>query len=104
MLFIYAAFDYEAGKNQNFLRPQDINHIVRAYQRFSDEDKYAKVATLDELRDNDYNLNISRYVDIVEEEVHLDVSEELKKLRLLDKERHEAEAEMSAMLKDLGFE
>ncbi len=103
VLFIYAAFDYEAGKNQNYLRPQDINHIVKAYQRFADEDKYAKVATLDEIRDNDYNLNISRYVDIVEEEERLDVREELEKLRLLDKERREAEAEMNALLKELGF-
>ena len=103
VLFIYAAFDFEAGKNQNYLRPQDINHIIEAYQRFGDEDKYAKVATLDEIRDNDYNLNISRYVDIVEEEELLDVREEIEKLRLLDKERREAEVEMNALLKELGF-
>jgi len=103
VLFIYAAFNFGSGKNQNYLRPQDIRHIVEVYQRFNDEEKYAKVVTLDEIRDNDYNLNISRYVDIVEEEEHLDVREELKKLRLLDKERLEAETKMNALLKELGF-
>ena len=103
VLFIYAACDFEAGKNQNHLRPQDIDRIVKAYRNFGDQDKYAKVAGLDEIRDNDYNLNISRYVDIVEEEERLDVREELKKLRQLDKERRKAEEEMNAFLKELGF-
>ena len=103
MLFIYAAFDFKAGKNQNYLRPHDINHIVKAYQRFGDEDKYAKVATFDEIRENDFNLNISRYVDIVEEEERLDVREELAKLRQANEERRKAEAAMNTLLKELGF-
>jgi len=104
VLFIHAVNDFEAGKNQNKLRKQDIERIVKAYKKFKDEDKYAKVVELEEIKENDYNLNISRYVDITEEEEKLDVREELKKLRQLEKERNEAEAEMNEFLKELGYE
>lgn len=104
VLFIHASSDYEAGKNQNHLREQDIGHIASVYRTFRDEEKYARIVGIDEIRENDFNLNISRYVDVTEEEVRLDVREELRKLRQIEKERDEAEAEMNVFLKELGFD
>jgi type I restriction enzyme M protein len=70
VLFIDASQRYEAAKNQSRLRPQDIEDIVKTYERFKAgelkpgivEDKYSYVATFEELKENDFNLNIPRYV------------------------------------------
>jgi type I restriction enzyme M protein len=63
VIFINGELDYEEGKNQNKLRQEDIEKIVDAYDLFQDEKRYAKVVTLEEIRENDYNLNIRRYAD-----------------------------------------
>ncbi len=63
VLFINAELEYQSGKNQNKLRTGDIQHIVRTYDAYQDERRYAKVVSLDEIRANDYNLNIRRYAD-----------------------------------------
>src|SRR5699024_4644373 len=70
VLFIDASGEehYEKGKNQNLLREQDIERIVETYEKRETIDKYSYVATLDEIKENDYNLNIPRYVDTFEEE------------------------------------
>jgi type I restriction enzyme M protein len=63
VLFINGELDFEAGKNQNRLRDEDIDKILKAFDFYQDEKRYAKVVTLDEIRENDYNLNIRRYAD-----------------------------------------
>lgn len=63
VLFINGELEYEEGKNQNKLRPQDIEKIVKTFENFADIKRYAQVVTLDEIADNDYNLNIRRYAD-----------------------------------------
>ena len=63
VLFINSELEFEEGKNQNKLRPQDINKIVTAFDDYADIKRYAKVVTLAEIADNDYNLNIRRYAD-----------------------------------------
>lgn len=63
VLFINSELEYEEGKNQNKLRPQDIEKIVATFENFEDIKRYSKVVTLDEIADNDYNLNIRRYAD-----------------------------------------
>ncbi|MBF2754673.1 MAG: type I restriction-modification system subunit M [Gammaproteobacteria bacterium AqS3] len=63
VLFINAELEYEEGKNQNKLRAQDIEHVLRVYEAFQDEKRYAKVVSIEEIRENDYNLNIRRYAD-----------------------------------------
>ena len=68
MLFIDASEHFEKAKNQNQLRPEDIAKIVDTYRARQAEDKYSHVATLEEIRENDYNLNIPRYVDTFEVE------------------------------------
>ncbi len=103
VLFVHAAKEFEAGKNQNFLRDAHIKKIAEACRRFADVEKFASVVGLDAIRANDHNLNISRYVDIAEEEEKLDVAEELRKLRAIEQERAAAEARMNALLAELGF-
>jgi len=103
VLFIHAAEHYEAGKNQNRLRDEDIEKIVNAFNEYKDIDKFSRIISLEEIKGNDYNLNISRYVDITEPEPQIDIKEALKKLRRLEKERDEAEANMNAFLKELGY-
>ena len=69
ILFIDASNEFEKGKNQNKLSPENINKIIETYCNRVDVEKYAHVASLDEIKENDYNLNIPRYVDTFEEEV-----------------------------------
>ena len=68
ILFIDASKGFEKGKDQNVLRDEDIDRIVNAYIDRKDVPKYAHVATMEEIRANDYNLNIPRYVDIADKE------------------------------------
>ena len=72
ILFIDASGDFEAGKNQNILRECDIDKIVETYERREDVDKYAHVATMQEIAENGFNLNIPRYVDTFEPEEGID--------------------------------
>ena len=104
VLFIDASGEFEEGSNQNHLRDQDIEHISKTFHAYEDVDKYARVVPLDEIKENDFNLNISRYVDISEEEERIDVAEAVGKLRELEKERAEAEATMNRYLADLGYD
>lgn len=63
VIFINGELEYELGKVQNTLRQQDIEHIVHTYRDYVEEKRYSKIATLDEIKENDYNLNIRRYAD-----------------------------------------
>jgi type I restriction enzyme M protein len=85
VLFIDASAGFEKQKNQNILRPQDIDKIVTTFRERTAEDKYSAVVPLSEIAENDYNLNIPRYVDTFEEEEPVDlaaVTAELKQLEL----------------------
>jgi type I restriction enzyme M protein len=84
ILFIDASNDFEKGKNQNTLRQQDIDKILDTYAKRIDIEKYSHVAPMAEVVENDYNLNIPRYVDTFEEEEPVNlraVSTELKQLK-----------------------
>ena len=63
ILFINGELEYQEGKNQNKLRDIDIQHIIDVYDSYEDTKRYSKVVPLDEIRENDYNLNIRRYAD-----------------------------------------
>jgi len=83
ILFIDASQHFEKVKTQNYLREEDINKLIDTYKNRTAEDKYSYVATLKEVAENDYNLNIPRYVDTFEEEEPVDlaaVSKDLKKV------------------------
>ncbi|GGH68675.1 type I restriction-modification system subunit M [Paenibacillus silvae] len=103
VLFINGAQGYQEGKNQNTLREQDIEKIVSAYDTWQDVEKYARVVSLDDVRQNDYNLNIARYIDSAEVEEEIEVEEAIAALQQLEIERKEIEARMYGFLKELGY-
>lgn len=104
ILFIDASKDYEAGKNQNRLRDSDVDKIINSYKERKDIDKYAHVATLKEIADNDYNLNIPRYVDTFEEEEEIDIKAVQKDLKDIDKQIEDVDKELNKYLKELGLD
>lgn len=103
VLFIDASKEYQEGKKQNTLRPQDMDKIVDAYRKYENIDKYAYCATVDEIKENDYNLNIPRYVDTFEEEETVDIKATQKEIEKLEGELVEVRKEMNKYLKELGF-
>lgn len=103
VFFLYGARDFQEGKNQNKLRPQDIKKIVDAYRGYSTIEKYSRPVPLDEIRQNDYNLNIPRYVDITVEESYVDVQQTIDELAGLKKVRAEAEQKVESYLRELGY-
>lgn len=103
ILFVNASEEYQEGKNQNYLRDQDIEKIVGAYENYQGVEKYCRIVPMDEIKENDYNLNISRYVDTSEEEEAIDVQQALKELKTLDARRKEIDAKMNEYLKELGY-
>jgi type I restriction enzyme M protein len=111
VLFIDASKEFAPGKNQNKLRIEDINHIVNTYRKFVAgelitgvvEDKYAYIATPEEIEENDYNLNIPRYVDTFEEEEEIDIQAVQQEIDVLEKELKEVQSKMEEYLKELGY-
>ena len=103
VLFIDASNEFKSGKNQNQLTPENINKIIETYKARVNVDKYAYLATFDEIKENDFNLNIPRYVDTFEEEVEIDL-EAVRSERLeLKADLDALEAEMAGFLKELGY-
>lgn len=80
ILFIDASSEFVKGKNQNNLSEENIEKIITTYSERKDVEKYAHVASLAEIKENDYNLNIPRYVDTFEEEEVIPLSELGKEL------------------------
>jgi len=103
VLIINAEKDFLEGKNQNSLRPQDISKIVKAYDNYSDIEKYARVVDVKEITEKDYNLNISQYIDSSETEEIIDVKKVWKELDVLEKEKEEISKKVNKFLKDLKY-
>ena len=93
----------EKGKNQNILRDSDITRIVNAYHARQSEDKYSYVASFDEIKENDFNLNIPRYVDTFEEEELVDIDEVQRNIADIEAELAEVQAQMVKYLMNLGL-
>ena len=106
VLFVDAAQEgyFRQGKAQNFLDREHIDKIVDAYQAFEDVERFAHVADLDEIEANDFNLNISRYVDTTEPVEVLSVEDALTQLREAERQRDAAVAKMDQLLAELGYE
>ncbi len=103
VLFIDASGEFEEGTNQNRLRDRDLERIARTFHAWTDVEKYARVVPVAEIERNDWNLNITRYVDTAEEEERIDVAAAVRKLRELERERAAAEATMNRYLAELGY-
>ena len=104
VLFIDASREFKPGKNQNQLTDENITKIVTSYQSRENIDKYAYLADLDEIKDNDYNLNIPRYVDTFEAEDEIDLMAVRSERQQLKAELNHLEVEMDKYLKELGYD
>jgi type I restriction enzyme M protein len=104
VLFIDASQEFQEGSSRNYLREQDIQKIAKTFHAFKDLERYARVVAVIEIETNDFNLNISRYVETAEKEKAVDVAAAIAKLRELEKERAEAETRMSGFLRELGYD
>ncbi|MBN2738017.1 MAG: type I restriction-modification system subunit M [Spirochaetales bacterium] len=103
VLFIDASREFQDGKNQNKLSNDNIQKIVKTYRKKTVIDKYSYLASLNEIKENDYNLNIPRYVDTFEEEEPVDIPAVQKEIVKLESELDELRVKMNGYLKELGF-
>lgn len=103
VMFIDASREYQDGKNQNRLRQSDIDKIVATYQSRESVDKYAYLASFEEIQENDFNLNIPRYVDTFEEEEEIDIEAVQAEISQLESELEGVKQEMAGYLKELGY-
>lgn len=110
VLFIDSSQHFESIKNQNRLTEAHIQHIVDTYTSFNEgkltpgvtEDKFSYVATFEEIAENEFNLNIPRYVDTFEEETEIDIAEVQQEIDALEEELKEVQAQLAKHLKNLG--
>ncbi|MCP9231046.1 type I restriction-modification system subunit M [Mesorhizobium sp. LMG 17147] len=103
VLFIYAAKEFVERPKKNVLSDGNIRRIVDAFRAWKDEDRFSRVVELKEIVENDFNLNISRYIDTLEPEAPIDVKGELEKLRKAELARDGAVARMNALLEEMGY-
>lgn len=101
VLFVDASRDYLPGKNQNALSDDHIRKIMETVRNRQEVEKYAYVASFDEIKENDFNLNIPRYVDTFEEEAEIDIDAVQAEIEQLEGELVAVRARMAAMLKDI---
>jgi len=94
----------EELSNQNELTEEGLGHIVANFREWATEERVSRTVSLDEIRENDYNLNIALYVDTTEPEEDIDVEEELATLRELQAERDKIESRMNQHMEALNYE
>lgn len=103
VLFIDASQEFEAGTNQNRLRRQDLDKILTTVRARHNVDKYTCLASLDEIAQHDYNLNILRYVDTFEEEAPVDLRAVQLEISRVEKGLTEVMSRMAVFLGELGI-
>ncbi|KLV17494.1 type I restriction-modification system subunit M [Bacillus anthracis] len=101
VLFIDASNEFTKEKNQNKLSKENIDKIVETYKKREDVEKYAHIATFDEIKENDFNLNIPRYVDTFEEEAPVDMASVGSSIKDIRKEKAELESSLYDMISSL---
>ena len=104
ILFIDGSNDFVKDGNKNKLRDEDIEKIVSTFDAFEDVEKYATVVDVETIKENDCNLNISRYVDTTEEEEQVDIQKVLGEIAELEKKEAETKERLNGYLKELGFD
>ena len=104
ILFIDASKYFKPEKTMNIITDEDIDRIVNTYIDRTDIDKFAHVASIDEIRNNDFNCNITRYVDSFEKEPLINIEEESRKIQKFSLESEEIENEIREYFKELGLE
>ena len=103
VLIVNGDKDIVEGKNQNRLSDETVARLAGAVHRYEDEELFCRVVSLDEVRENDHNLNITRYVQTDPPPPPIDVKAEVAKLRELMAERDVAEGRMVEFLEELGY-
>ena len=104
ILFIDASKLYEKGKNQNYLKDEHIKKIVETYKDRKEIEKFSHLASLEEIKENDFNLNIPRYVDTFEEEERVDINEVAKEIKSLELQEKEVDKKIAEFCKELNIE
>ncbi|MFE5471994.1 type I restriction-modification system subunit M [Bacillus safensis] len=104
VLFIDASKEFTKGKNQNKLSTDHIDKVVETYQKREDVEKYAHVASFEEIKENDFNLNIPRYVDTFEEEEPVDMTAIGTKIQEIRKEKEKLESNLYDMISSMQFD
>ena len=103
ILFIDASNNFEKAKNQNYLRDEDVEKIVNTYISREEIEKYSKKVSMKEIEENDYNLNIPRYVDTFEEEEEINLDEIVEKIGKIDEEMKEVDKTIKSFCDELGI-
>lgn len=103
ILFIDASQEFEKVKTQNVLRDQHIDKIVDTYRNRTTIEKYSHTASLQQIAENDYNLNIPRYVDTFEEEEEIDIQAVMSEIKSLEAKRADLDKQIDVYLKELGL-
>jgi type I restriction enzyme M protein len=104
VFFIDASYEYAEGKNQNKLRDEDIEKIVATWRARQDVPKYAHLATLEELKESEYNLNIPLYVNTFEEETPVDLEALKAEIAGIEAELADTRAKLASALGALGVD
>ena len=104
ILFIDASQHFEKQGNQNVLTDEHVEKIIETYRLRKEEEKYSHLASLKEVEQNDYNLNIPRYVDTFDEEEQIDIIEVAKELKSLGEEMKQTDMHLAAFCKELNIE
>lgn len=103
VLFVQGVEEVVDGRNQRMLSQANMDRLVRAFHAFEDEQQFSRAVSLKEITDNDYNLNISRYVQTAAEEDQVDITAIMEELIKLRGERDAAETRMTSFLRELGY-
>jgi type I restriction enzyme M protein len=103
ILFIDASNDFEKVKTQNILRDEHIDKIIDTYRNREVVEKYSYCASLKEIAENDYNLNIPRYIDTFEEEEEIDIKAVMTEIKSLEAKRIKLDKEIDVYFKELGL-
>ena len=103
VLFIEASKEYKSGKAQNTLAQENADKIYDTYAKRKELEKFSRKVDSKEIKENDYNLNITRYVDTFEEEAEIDISANLAELKQIEPELKRLEGEMERYLGELGI-
>jgi type I restriction enzyme M protein len=103
VLFIEASKEFKPGKAQNTLTDENIAKIFDTYKQRKNIEKFSRKVELKEIEENDFNLNITRYIDTFVEEAPIDIKANLKELAALEPELKKLEKQMDEYLKELGI-
>jgi type I restriction enzyme M protein len=104
VLFIDASKEFEKSKNQNILTDENIEKIVESYKEKKEIEKFSRLVSLKEIEDNDYNLNIPRYLDTFEKEEAIDLESLAEEIKKLEIEEIAVDKEIDGYCKELGIE